>query len=191
MAKNTKLVVFQGNPGLRYRKTRHNIGFFVADHLADLHGLKFKYHKRFNAEIAEWEEVLLVKPKTFYNKTGLSVRAIIDFYKINHQNDLLVVCDDLNLPFGTLRIREKGSDGGNNGLKSIIKTAGSNFARLRIGTANNKRARMSDRSFVLAKLSRNEQEDISEIIEDAVNMINDFLLGGSSRTIKVISKKRS
>ena len=131
-----KLVVGLGNPGGRYRGTRHNVGFEVVDALVARHGLKLQPWKTL-AETAEWRRpegrVWFVKPTTFMNLSGEAVVALMGFYKVEF-TDLLVVCDDVNLPVGRLRARPEGSDGGNNGLASIIAALGTEgFSRLRIG----------------------------------------------------------
>ena len=170
----TKLIVFLGNPGLRYRKTRHNIGFMVGDFYAKQVGAKWKLDKKFGAEIAQTESGdLLVKPQLFYNRTGEAVQKLCHFYKITSR-DILVICDDLNLPFGKIRQREQGSDGGNNGLKSIIAHLGPDFARLRIGTDNDLRSQIGDTDFVLSKFSKEEQSKLSEIFTELAAKINEF-----------------
>jgi PTH1 family peptidyl-tRNA hydrolase len=171
-----KLIVFLGNPGLKYRKTRHNIGFMVGDFYARDRSAKWRNLPKFGAEIAEFtegsEKILLVKPQKFYNLTGEVVRNLVKFYKVK-LSDILVVCDDLNLDFGVIRYRQAGSDGGNNGLKSIIAALGSeDFARLRIGTDNPLRAQVGDTDFVLSKLSRDEQKQLPEIIDQVVRLID-------------------
>jgi PTH1 family peptidyl-tRNA hydrolase len=172
-----KLIVFQGNPGRKYLKTRHNMGFLVADYLAAKHSLRFEQKCRFDAQTTEWQGAILAKPQTFYNETGLSARKVVDFYKLNPSRSLLVVCDDLNLPFGTLRTREKGSDGGNNGLKSISTAVGDEFARLRIGTDSELRAKLDDTDFVLSKFSKEEWGQLPDILERSAKVIQDFIDG--------------
>jgi len=172
-----KLVIFQGNPGLKYRKTRHNVGFMVGDFYAQSRGAKFKLDKKFNAEIAEinvdGEKVILAKPQTFYNLTGQVTQKIMSFYKLVN-SDILVVCDDLNLDFGCVRYREQGSDGGNNGLKSIIQHIGSDFARIRIGIDNDLRAQIGDTDFVLSKLSREEQAALKQLLPEIAKRIDEM-----------------
>jgi PTH1 family peptidyl-tRNA hydrolase len=131
-----KIVVGLGNPGRRYDGTRHNVGYAVLDVLsAGPRGARLS--SRFEAQIAELDEdgqrVLLVKPETFMNLSGRSVRQIMDFYQAD-LTDLLVVCDDINLPLGKLRVRARGSHGGHNGLRDIHNHLGTaEYARLRIG----------------------------------------------------------
>src|SRR6185436_13750304 len=131
-----KIVVGLGNPGRRYEGTRHNVGFAVVDALAQGTSVS-PFQHRFEAEVAEMmengEKVLLVKPETFMNLSGKAVRQIVDFYQADLDN-LLVVCDDFNLPLGKLRFRAKGTHGGHNGLRDIQNHLGTTaYARLRIG----------------------------------------------------------
>lgn len=131
-----KIVVGLGNPGRRYAKTRHNVGFDVVDSLAESPAAS-GFQERFHAEIAELvedsEKVLLVKPQTFMNLSGQTVRAVVDFYQLPPE-ELLVVCDDINLPLGKLRFRARGTHGGHNGLRDIQSHLGTTaYARLRLG----------------------------------------------------------
>ena len=131
-----KIVVGLGNPGRRYAGTRHNVGYAVIDALAQGSGAG-RFQERFEAEVAELVEegqkVLLVKPLTFMNLSGRAVRQLMDFYQVPLE-DLLVVCDDINLPLGRLRARARGSAGGHNGLRDIQAHLGTTeYARLRIG----------------------------------------------------------
>jgi peptidyl-tRNA hydrolase, PTH1 family len=131
-----KIVVGLGNPGKRYDGTRHNVGFAVLDALAQGPGVG-RFQERFDAQVAEWleggEKILLLKPGTFMNLSGRAVRQAVDFYQVDGK-DLLVVCDDINLPLGKLRFRARGTHGGHNGLRDIQAHLGTNeYARLRIG----------------------------------------------------------
>jgi len=171
-----KVIFAQGNPGRQYATTRHNVGFIILEALAD--GVNFSPKPKFLAEIAETqiagEKVLLVKPQTFYNETGRSARAILDFYKLTPA-DLLVVHDDLALPLGTLRIREKGSDAGNNGIKSLNAHLGPDYMRLRVGIYNDLRDRIHDADFVLGGFSRDEATQLEKtIIPKSHELIEDF-----------------
>ena len=131
-----KVVVGLGNPGSRYHGTRHNVGFAVIDGLAAAPSCG-RFQSRFQAQVAELVEdgqkVLLVKPETFMNLSGRCVRQIVDYYQVELP-DLLVVCDDINLPLGKLRVRARGTHGGHNGLRDIQSHLGTTeYARLRIG----------------------------------------------------------
>src|SRR5437660_1307159 len=134
-----KVVVGLGNPGKRYEGTRHNVGFAVVDALAQGRNVS-RAQRRFDAETAELTEdrqkVLLVKPETFMNLSGRCVRQALDFYQVPLE-ELLVVCDDFNLPLGKLRLRPRGTHGGHNGLRDIQQHLGTTeYARLRIGVGS-------------------------------------------------------
>src|SRR5947209_15914941 len=131
-----KVVVGLGNPGKRYAGTRHNVGFAVVDMLAAGPGAG-RFQLRFDAQIAELVEdrrrLLLVKPESFMNLSGRAVRQVVDFYQVPLE-DLLVVCDDINLPLGKLRVRARGTHGGHNGLRDIQNHLGTTeYARLPLG----------------------------------------------------------
>lgn len=174
-----KLILAQGNPEPRFNGTRHNVGFFLVDEYARARGASWAEKPKFHAHIAELnhkgEKVLLIKPDTFYNETGLSARALVDFYHLNPTQDLLVIHDDLALPFGTLRVRSKGSDAGNNGIKSLNSHLNESYRRLRVGTWNEQRAVMGDMNFVLAQFSTEEKAQLTEISNAAATIIEQFL----------------
>lgn len=155
-----KLIFAQGNPGAQYTRTRHNVGFLLLDVFADQHSAQWKLEKKFNAEIAAItigdEKVLLVKPLSFYNETGRVARAIVDFYKLSPATDVLILHDELALPFGEIRIREKGSDAGNNGIKSLNAHLGQHYTRIRVGVWSELRSRMDDADFVLSSFTGDE-----------------------------------
>ncbi len=174
-----KLIFSLGNPGSDYTGTRHNTGFMAVDALAREKGITFSEKTKFGAYIAEFslegEKVLLVKPTTFYNEVGVSARALIDFYKLSPAEDMLVIHDDLALPFGTIRVRKKGSDAGNNGIKSLNAHIGPDYARLRVGIAVLERT-SDDASFVLSRFNSTEIETLKkEIIPKTGELIHDFL----------------
>jgi len=174
-----KIIFAQGNPGNQYEKTRHNIGWMVIDKLAKQLNAAFIHKPKFSASIAEsslnGEKILLVKPLTFYNDTGVSARALIDFYKISTK-DILVLHDDLMIDFGKLRIRLSGRDAGNNGVKSLNAYLGKDFARLRIGIYTILRNKIHDKDFVLKKFTKDEIQLIEEkIIPQSIKIIHDFI----------------
>ena len=134
-----KLITGLGNPGDRYLLTRHNIGFMVLDFFRKLNNINenFKFENKFNGHILKTningETIILVKPNTYMNLSGESIRRVVDFYKIKIE-DILVVYDDISLNLGTIRFRTSGSDGGHNGIKNIIKILGTNkIDRLKLG----------------------------------------------------------
>ena len=163
-----KIIVGLGNPGAKYAGTRHNIGFEVIDYIAKGPGCS-PFREKFEAFVAELKEgeetVLLVKPLTFMNLSGRSVRAMLDFYKLPVEQ-VLVVCDDFNLPLGKLRIRAKGSHGGQNGLRNIQEQLGTDsYARLRIGVGQPGLGEAVD--FVLSKFKPGERAATNEAVANA------------------------
>ncbi len=174
-----KIVVGLGNPGKRYDGTRHNVGFAVVDSLAASPRAS-RSQSRFQAEVCELieddEKILLVKPETFMNLSGRSVREAMDFYRLS-LTDLLVVCDDMNLPLGKLRVRAKGSHGGHNGLRDIQQHLGTTeYARLRLGV-DAPRAGAIDH--VLGRFSAGERR----IIDDAVSLAAQAVAVWASRGV--------
>jgi PTH1 family peptidyl-tRNA hydrolase len=177
-----KLIFAQGNPGTQYARTRHNVGFIVLDALAEKVGALWKHEAKFNADIAqlnwEGEKVLLIKPQSYYNETGLVARSFVDFYKLTPKTDVLVVHDELALPFGTVRVREKGSDAGNNGIKSLNAHLGQEYWRIRVGVWNELRDRMDDAEFVLSALKSDETVQLTKNISDIIlPLIEKFIKG--------------
>jgi PTH1 family peptidyl-tRNA hydrolase len=167
-----KLVVGLGNPGSRYEGTRHNVGFDVVDRLA-AGGSGARFSRKFDGLVAETEidfhRVLLLKPETFMNLSGRSVRQAVQFYKLDLAN-LLVVCDDLNLPLGKLRIRAGGSDGGQKGLRDIAAQLGTeDYPRLRIGIGET--GSMNATDFVLTRFRLAERSVIDEALITATQAV--------------------
>jgi PTH1 family peptidyl-tRNA hydrolase len=163
-----KVIVGLGNPGLKYAGTRHNVGFDVIDYLAKAPGYA-AFRERFEAFVSEGKEgdetVLLVKPLTFMNLSGRSVRAVVDFYKLPVES-VLIVCDDFNLPLGKLRIRPKGSHGGQNGLRNIQEQLGTDaYSRLRIGVGEPGPGNAIDH--VLSRFKSGEKAAVDEAIAQA------------------------
>lgn len=168
-----KLIVGLGNPGNEYNFTRHNYGFLALDFYATLHHLNWQKPK-FGALWFKDGERIFIKPQDFYNNSGVPVAAFAHFYKFAPQ-DILVVCDDFNLDFGKLRFREHGSDGGNNGLKSIIQQLKSqDFPRLRLGTGNLElRTKLGDVDFVLGHFTAAEKSTLSTILPQICTAIDE------------------
>jgi len=174
-----KIILAQGNPGAQYAGTRHNVGFFMIDKFTKSHGADFIPRPKFHASIAEisvnGEKILLVKPTTFYNETGQTARALLDFYKLNPTTDFLVIHDDLALRFGTIRTRESGSDAGNNGIKSLNAHIGEHHKRIKIGVYTDLRDKIPDNDFVIGKFSLNEKNALSGVYEHVSDFINSFI----------------
>ena len=181
-----KILLAQGNPGAQYEQTRHNAGFLALDFFAKQKDVPFASKPKFHAEIAEYteagEKVLLVKPTTFYNETGVSARALADFYKVD-TSDILAIHDDLALPFGTLRTREKGRDAGNNGIKSLNAHLGENYARIRIGIWSELADRAGATDFVLSRFTGEEATKLQgDILPKVSQLIDDFATGNHTAT---------
>ena len=167
-----KLVVGLGNPGRKYKTTKHNIGFMCLDYFAKENKLKFKNEKRFNGEALKIGNLLLLKPHTFMNESGQSIRKAMNFYDISVE-DILIIHDDVDLPFGKTRLREKGGSGGHNGIKSIISNIKSeDFKRLKIGIDKNPLYETKD--YVLSSLSKEEKHLINPVLDKVSTIISDF-----------------
>jgi PTH1 family peptidyl-tRNA hydrolase len=168
-----KLVVGLGNPGPKYNGTRHNIGFAVLDYLAAAPGVG-TWRSKFQAWVAEAtegsEQVLFMKPDTFMNLSGRAVRPALDFYKLE-VSDLLVVCDDIALPLGKLRMREKGSHGGQNGLRHIQEVLGTqDYNRLRIGVGS-PGEHWDAADYVLSRFKPGEKAQVDDAVAAAAQAV--------------------
>ena len=161
------LIVGLGNPGREYNKTRHNVGFETLDHLIDqyrIDGPQSKFKALIGKGYIGAEKVLVAKPMTYMNLSGEAVRAIVDYFKIDPESELIVINDDIDLPTGHLRIRKNGSAGGHNGLKSIIQHLGTEqFIRIRIGVG----AKQDGRNLVNHVLGKFPEED-RKVIDEAL-----------------------
>lgn len=166
-----KLIVGLGNPGAKYEHTRHNMGFDTLDLLNET--LKIKIDKtKFQGVYGKGEDIILFKPETFMNLSGIAVREIMTFYKIDI-DDLLVISDDMALPVGKIRLRENGSSGGHKGLQNIIDNLGTNqFKRIRIGIG---KPTINNIDFVLSRPSEEEAPLIKKAQEHAKDAIIEYL----------------
>jgi len=186
-----KLVVGLGNPGPRYAGTRHNVGFDAVDRLAERHGAQWAAAPRgAEALVANWRMggAIFAKPLTFMNLSGVAVVALLQFYKIDPA-DLLVIVDEVQLETGRLRIRPSGSAGGHNGLKSIIGSLGSDgFPRLRIGVGRGDNRRdLADH--VLAKFDADERDTIVDAINRAADAAEVFVSNGPAEAMNRFNRK--
>ena len=186
-----KLILAQGNPGPEYALSRHNIGFMALDYLREKQKLvDFQPKSKFQALISELSvgnnKIILAKPTTFYNETGRSARAIADFYKIA-TNDILLIHDELALDFGTIRVRDSGSDAGNKGVRSLISHIGPDFWRIRIGIKNDLTERIQSADFVLAPFAQAEVAALNaSVLPSVQSMIDQFLEGSLAVTSEKI-----
>lgn len=167
-----KAVIGLGNPEVKYLKTRHNIGFMVVDKLLEKNNVTLS--EKFQSFFGKKGDILYLLPKTYMNLSGRAVVELMNFYKLTVR-DFIVICDDFTLELGTLRFRKDGSDGGHNGLKSIINLVGSsNFDRLKVGIGPIKE-NMSVENFVLGNFSQDETEKLNKVLSLAADSIEDYL----------------
>lgn len=186
-----KVVIGLGNPGKKYEKTRHNIGFIVVDSLRKKFNLTDEREK-FQALISEknidGEKVIFFKPQTFMNLSGNALIEIINFYKLDPKKDIIVIYDDMSLDFGDIRIREKGSSGGHNGIKSIIYHIGEEFIRVKCGIGAKKEDAVEH---VLGEFSQSEQKELVEFLEKLNECVIEMLtVHNLDRTMQKYNKKK-
>lgn len=186
-----RLIVGLGNPGPKYAHTRHNIGFDLVDGLAQRWRMSLSDQKRFQGECAEGmvagQKLYLLKPHTFMNQSGQSVRAVLDWYKLA-PSQVLVLYDDMDLPIGKLRLRLNGSAGGHNGMKSLIAHLGtSEFPRLRIGIGRSPDSGIPKEtiSHVLGRFAPQEQRLLSEVLEMAADAVDLALRQGVEKSMSL------
>ncbi len=179
-AETAALIVGLGNPGREYAGNRHNVGFLTADRWAAAHAISFnkiQHHAMIALGRSGERRVMIAKPQTYMNESGRAVGALLRFYKIPAEQ-LLVVFDDLDLPFGTIRLRADGGAGGHNGMRSIIQhLGGDQFARLRIGIGRPP-GRMDPAAFVLQDFSREEAAELDALLDRAGQAIDAFITAG-------------
>jgi PTH1 family peptidyl-tRNA hydrolase len=186
-----KIIVGLGNPGIPYRMTRHNIGFQVVDRLAKLNHLPIRT-KRFKSLYGTgWidsQQVVLAKPRTFMNRSGEAVKRATDFFHLRIE-DLIVVHDYLDLPFGRLRFKHRGGDGGHQGVRSIIEMmGGNNFLRLKVGIGRPPQG-MDPAEYVLETFDKVMQSLLDQILSRAAEFLNVMLLEGLEKAMNQFQKK--
>lgn len=174
-----KLIIGLGNPGKKYDNTKHNIGFIAVDGLAKNLGLSFNKTK-FNALYAEGnvgtEKIVLIKPQTFMNLSGESVRPWMDYYNLTEE-DILIIYDDMDLPVGKIRLRVKGGSGGHNGIKSIIQHLGKKeFNRIRVGVGR-PYPKQSVISHVLSQFPKEMEEDMQISVQTIIDSVKYWVSG--------------
>lgn len=186
----TRIIVGLGNPGQKYAHTRHNAGWMVIDEFASRHNAPAA-KKRFHAEITEvtWQgyKVVLAKPQTFMNDSGITVRELLSWYKVSPQ-DVMLVVDELDIPFGRLRLRPNGSAGGHNGLKSVFRETGStDFPRLRVGIGRPRHAGGQAIGHVLSTFSAEESPYLPKVVATAADTLEMWLNDGLLATMNAIN----
>lgn len=179
------LIVGLGNPGQKYEQTRHNVGFVVLDSFCVD---DFKLGRKFDAELCDQGDgTVLVKPQTFMNLSGEAVKAFVDYYKVEPQN-IWVVHDDVDIPFGEIRVRKGGSSAGHKGVDSIIESLGTqDFLRFRVGVKNEDLGRLETEDFVLQRFSKDEEREVPKIVDLCVKEIKEILANGDKgqKTLKI------
>lgn len=193
-----QLIVGLGNPGMKYDRTRHNIGFEAIDVLAQRWQIKLAEQRKFQGVFGEGmgshrEKIRLLKPQTYMNLSGQSIRAAVDWYKLSPEA-VLVIYDDMDLPIGKLRLRQSGSAGGHNGMKSTIAHLGTqNFPRLRVGIGSPKEQAASSNgevvSHVLGRFSGTESKMMAEVLQWVVDAIELSLKQGVPKAMSLYNNR--
>uniref|UniRef100_A0A831XKZ5 Peptidyl-tRNA hydrolase n=1 Tax=Geobacter metallireducens TaxID=28232 RepID=A0A831XKZ5_GEOME len=186
----TRLIIGLGNPGPKYQWTRHNAGFMVLDHLSRVMGVAVA-KKSFSGLYGEgsWhgDRLLLLKPQTFMNLSGRSAAEALRFHKLTH-SDLIVIHDDLDIPFGRVKIKEGGGHGGHNGLRSLMQElGGGDFVRIRVGVGRPVRGDAAD--YVLANFSPAEMAGLPTLLDGVVDLIGELVRNGLPRTMSLYNNK--
>ncbi len=183
-----KIIVGLGNPGKEYAKTRHNTGFLVMDEILKKLNIeldKEKYEALYTIYKYQNEKIYFVKPMTYMNNSGKAVKAIMDYYKLN-VDDLLVIYDDLDLPVGKIRLRESGSCGGQNGMRSIIDLLGNqNIKRIRVGIGKDPLIPTVD--YVLGKVSPSDKKEYKKALDKASEAVIYYLDNDFNKTMSIFN----
>ena len=187
------IIVGLGNPDKKYQGTRHNVGFDVIDAIAEKYNIAVDTRKHLayvGKGVIEGQKVLLVKPQTYMNLSGESVRSAVDFYKADPETEVLIIFDDVSLDVGQLRIRKKGSAGGHNGIKSIISHLGtSNFPRIKVGVGEKPKGYdLAD--YVLGKFSKAEQEIMQDGYKQATEAVALIVQDNMEKAMNDFNKKK-
>lgn len=188
-----RIVVGLGNPGREYAATRHNLGFMVANELGRRMG-STDWRKRFKSEVAEGslgrERVVLVKPQTYMNLSGHAVREVVSWYHVELV-DLLLVVDDLDLPFGAVRLRPSGSAGGHNGVRSVVEQLGSQAVpRLRVGIGRGP-GRISAERHVLSRFTPDEEQELPGVVEAAADSVACWIEDGITICMNRVNRRET
>ena len=191
MVKPIRIIAGLGNPEDKYERTLHNAGFWFVDALARKHGGLFRYEKKFDAECCRinlhGEDVWLVKPQSYMNQSGSPIRGLLDYYRLR-SNELLVAHDEIDLPPGTVRIKEGGGHGGHNGLRDIIRHCGAEFVRLRLGVGHpGEKHKVTN--YVLKRGSGDVEAAVERNIDDALAVMPELVDGDINAAMKKLHTK--
>ena len=182
-----------GNPTKEYEHTRHNVGFDTIDCIADQYGISInekKHRALVGKGMIEGQKVILLKPQTFMNLSGESIRAAVDFYKVDEKEELIVIYDDISLPPGQLRIRKKGSAGGHNGIKNIIAHLGHDtFMRIKVGVGE-KPAGYDLADYVLGHFSKEDSAIMDDAFKEAAEAVKMMITDGPDAAMNAFNKKK-
>lgn len=187
-----RLIVGLGNPGIEYQFTPHNMGFLAVDRIAGECGVRVanrRCHALTGKAVIGSEEVLLAKPETFMNLSGMSVRELVQEYEVEPARDLIVIYDELDLPLGTVRIRQRGRSAGHNGLESIIGALGTpEFVRIRLGIGPDRPVKDGAR-YVLSQFKRSQYPAVDEVLDKAAEAVKVILAEGVTRAMAQFNRK--
>ena len=187
-----KLIVGLGNPGIEYQFTPHNMGFLAVDRIAEQHGARIG-NRRCRAltgkAVIEDQDVLLAKPETYMNLSGMSVRELVHAHEIDPAQDLIVIYDELDLPLGTIRIRQRGSSAGHNGMESIIGALGSDeFTRMRLGIAPDHPVKDGAR-YVLGQFKKSQYAAVDQELDKAAAAVKVILSEGVGKAMGLFNRR--
>ena len=187
-----KLIVGLGNPGIEYQFTPHNMGFLAVDRIAGQCGVKVgnRHCRAVTARVnIAGHDAVLAKPETYMNLSGVAVRELVGEYNVAPEQDLVVIYDELDLPFGTIRIRERGRSAGHNGIQSIIEALGTQeFLRIRLGIAP-EHAVSSGKDYVLSQLRKSQYAAVDQVLDAAAEAVNIILTQGASAAMNRFNRK--
>lgn len=188
-----RIIVGLGNPGPEHQVTRHNAGFWFVDLLARRHGVEFRDYRKYSGETARisiaGQEIILLKPTTYMNRSGLSVRQLSEFYKIAAE-EILVAHDELDLPVGTVRLKHGGGHGGHNGVRDVIAHLGADFWRLRLGVGHpGSKDQVLDA--VLNRPTQAEQQAIDEALSRALEIMPELLRSGAQKAMHSLHSRNA
>jgi PTH1 family peptidyl-tRNA hydrolase len=187
-----KLIVGLGNPGIEYQFTPHNLGFLTIDRLAERWAIQIR-NRQCQALTARKgfaeQDVLLAKPETYMNLSGLAVRELVEEYEVRPEQDLIVIYDELDLPFGAIRIRPRGGTAGHNGVESIVGALGSEeFLRIRLGIAPERKVKDGAR-YVLGQFHRSQYKAVDEMLDTAADAVETILKEGAAAAMNRFNRK--
>jgi PTH1 family peptidyl-tRNA hydrolase len=191
MSKSIRIIAGLGNPEERYERTLHNAGFWFVDALACKYGGRFRFEKKFDADYCRinlhGEDVWLVKPQSYMNNSGQPIRGLLDYYRLR-VTELLVAHDEIDLPPGTVRLKEGGGHGGHNGLRDIVRHCGAEFVRLRLGVGHPGEKDMVT-NYVLKRGSGDVEAAIERNIDDAIDVMPELVEGDINAAMKKLHTK--